>query len=287
MSFFPLKKLIKNKEPDFLIIHLITSLPLLLLILFNFKTKFILRISGNPRMNFFRRFLWKLASKKIFLITCPTKNTKDYIESLNIIDIKKIKILYDPIIELKKIINQKKQSLNLKDYFFSAGRLTKQKNFLFLCEAFKKIIEKDKNIKLLIAGDGEEKVKIENYIIQNNLKDNIKLIGYVKNIYPYFKQSKGFILSSLWEDPGFVLIEASICRVGVLSSNVGPGPVELIKDSHNGLLYESNNLGDFEKKFNIFKNYKDLRYLKLNNLLKAKKFTVFNHYRNFNLIISQ
>ena len=55
MSFFPLKKILKKNEPDYLIIHLITSLPLILLILFNFKTKFILRISGYPKMNFLRK----------------------------------------------------------------------------------------------------------------------------------------------------------------------------------------------------------------------------------------
>ena len=49
MSFFPLKKILKKNEPDYLIIHLITSLPLILLILFNFKTKFILESQGIQR----------------------------------------------------------------------------------------------------------------------------------------------------------------------------------------------------------------------------------------------
>ena len=43
----------KNKKPDFFIIHLITSLPLILLNLINTKTKMILRISGFPKLNFF------------------------------------------------------------------------------------------------------------------------------------------------------------------------------------------------------------------------------------------
>jgi hypothetical protein len=47
--FFPLKNLIKKEKPDFLIIHLITLLPLILLIFFKFETKVILRISGLPR----------------------------------------------------------------------------------------------------------------------------------------------------------------------------------------------------------------------------------------------
>ena len=86
LGFFPLKKtLIKNK-PEFLIIHLITSLPLFLLLFFKFETKFILRISGYPKMNFLRKFLWKITLKKTHLITCPTKNTLEYIKSLNLVD---------------------------------------------------------------------------------------------------------------------------------------------------------------------------------------------------------
>ena len=73
LSFFPLLRLLKNKKPDYLIIHLNTSLPLILLYLFNFKTKFILRISGKPRLNIFRKFLWKITSNKIYKVTTPTK----------------------------------------------------------------------------------------------------------------------------------------------------------------------------------------------------------------------
>ena len=55
-SFFFLKKIISKEKPDFLVIHLITSLPILLFNLFNFKTKLILRISGYPRLNFIRKY---------------------------------------------------------------------------------------------------------------------------------------------------------------------------------------------------------------------------------------
>ena len=106
-GFFPLRKVLKKDKPDFLLIHLITSLPLILLIFFKFETKFILRISGYPRMNFLRKFLWKIAFKKIYLITCPTNNTLNYIRDLNLVDPSKLKLLYDPIIRVKEI-NKKK-----------------------------------------------------------------------------------------------------------------------------------------------------------------------------------
>ena len=71
-SFFPLIKILKKEKPEFIIMHLITSLPIILNNLLKFKTKFILRISGYPKLNFFRKILWKNSSKNLFCVTSPT-----------------------------------------------------------------------------------------------------------------------------------------------------------------------------------------------------------------------
>ena len=109
LSFFPLKKIIEKEKPSFLIIHLITSLPLLIFYLYNYKdTKLILRISGFPRMGKLRIFLWRIFLKKIFLLTCPTQATYEYLLKLNIIDNRKITVLYDPIICVSEIFKKMK-----------------------------------------------------------------------------------------------------------------------------------------------------------------------------------
>jgi glycosyltransferase involved in cell wall biosynthesis len=287
LSFLPLKKLITNQKPDYLIVQLITSLPMILILLFKFRTKFILRISGLPRVGFFRKLLWKLALKKFHLVTCPTKATFDYIKNLKIIEDDKIKLLYDPIIEVNTINLQrrKKKSTEIEGYYLAAGRLTKQKNFLFLCKAFHKIVLKYPKLKLIIAGEGEDKKSILSYIEKNDLKKNIFLAGYVKNIFPLMSKAEAFILSSLWEDPGFVLIEAAFCRTLVLSSNCNTGPKEIIQNNINGILFESNNLESFIDKFEVLITKKDKQNLLLNNLISSKKFTQFNHYKNFKEIL--
>ena len=154
LSFLPLRKLLSEERPDYLIVQLITSLPMFLVLIFNFNTKFILRISGIPRVSFFRKLLWKIALKKFYLITCPTESTMQYIKSLNIVDDDKIKVLFDPIIEVKRIkseTNKKNNTISHNNYCLAVGRLTKQKNFIFLCKAFKKVVTKYPNAKLLIA----------------------------------------------------------------------------------------------------------------------------------------
>ena len=103
-SFFPLLLVLKKDKPEFIIMHLLTSLPIILNNFFNFQTKFILRISGFPKLNLFRKFLWKSSSKNLFKITCPTKDLLSYLKYENIFKNDKIHYLQDAIINIKNYI---------------------------------------------------------------------------------------------------------------------------------------------------------------------------------------
>ena len=154
-----------------------------------------------------------------------------------------------------------------------------------MCKAFHKIVLKSPNAKLLIAGDGEDKKIINSYIIQNKLEKNIIILGHVENVFPLMANAKLFILSSLWEDPGFVLVEALFCRTLVLTSNCKTGPAELIKDKKNGYVFESNNMESFINKFNELNLGQNNFKLKANGLRTVKKFTLFEHFISFKQII--
>ena len=124
-------------------------------------------------------------------------------------------------------------SKNIRNYnkrkkFLAIGRLTKQKNFSFLIECFEIIISKDNNITLTIAGEGEEKNKLIEMINSKNLEKNIKLVGFKKNVQKLYKDHDCFVLSSLWEDPGFVLVEAASNLIPVISSNCESGPKKFL-----------------------------------------------------------
>lgn len=292
LSFNSLRKFILNEKPEFFIVQLVTSLPLFLNLIYNFDTKIILRISGKPQMNLIRYLFWKIALKKIYKITFPTLESLEYFKNLKITDNEKLFLLYDPVFLIKDLIKKKKEpidiDLNLKkdDYFLSIGRLTKQKNFIFLIKCFSKIIKENTNIKLVIIGVGEEKNKIISYIKASKLEKNILLLGYQNNVYKFINNCKAFILSSLWEDPGFVLIEAMATNCLVLSSDCPNGPKEIIEDK-NGLLFKSNSANDFFLKFNklLNLNHKEKKNFKVNAKKKIKIFSIFYHYKKFEKII--
>ena len=290
ISFLPLLKLIKEKKPDYFIIHLITPVPLIINFLFNFNCKFILRISGYPKLKKLRLLFWKLVLKKIYYITCPTTSTKKLLISLKLADKKKISVLYDPIIcskDISKELNLDNKKIEFKNFFLSVGRLTKQKNFLFLVDAFKEF-NQGKNYKLLILGDGEQKEKIQNFIKLNNLEKTIFLLGYKKNVFKFYKNSKCFILSSLWEDPGFVLVEAAYMNTPIISSDCQNGPKEFLNNGEGGILYNSNNKKSLINSLLNFENLskEQVKNFKINSKKSSKKFLIFNHYKTLANILN-
>ncbi len=284
-NFFKLINLINNKKPDYLIIHLITSLPIFLSLFFNKKTKIILRISGYPKMNVLRKFFWKIFSKKIFAITCPTHKTKEFIISQNIFEKKKLFTLRDPIVNMKEFAYKKKEILNFKDlkkdnYILSIGRLTKQKNFSLLINSFNEIIKTNQNLKLVILGEGEDEIKLKKLVKKLNITNHVYFAGFQKNVYKFLINAKCFVLSSLWEDPGFVLIEAIISNTQVIASDCPNGPREIL--SQEKFLFQNNNQNDLNKK--ILSNFTLNESQKKNNMVYLKKrikeYTRFNHYKN-------
>tara|TARA_X000000950_G_scaffold218264_1_gene262724 strand:- start:1479 stop:2633 length:1155 start_codon:yes stop_codon:yes gene_type:complete len=294
ISFIPLLLLIKKIKPDYLIIHLITSLPLFLLNFFKLKTQVILRISGFPKMNLLRKKLWTKSQNKIFKITCPTEQLKNDLKTKNIFKDEKMETLFDAIINIKDLI-QKKNKINFKDsgkiqknFFLSAGRFTRQKNFIYLIREFGKFLKLYPDEKLFIVGKGELKKKMQDEIIKLNLSNYIKLQNYTENIYHIMKNSKCFILPSLWEEVGFVMVEASFCNNFIISSNCKNGPEEFLDNGSGGLIFNSNEKNELCKKLIEFKKLNDATILKKKILAKKKcsNFTMFNHYKKLNYILN-
>ena len=79
----------------------------------------------------------------------------------------------------------------------------------------------------------------------------------MKNVYKYFSKGEVFILSSLWEEVGFVMVEAALSNLFIISSNCPNGPSEFLNNGKNGILYENNKLGELEKSLNLFCSLKN------------------------------
>ena len=286
-----MERLLKKDQPDYLIAHLIVSLPLIVVTLFKSNTKLVIRISGLPRLNIFRKVYWKFFGKNVYKVTCPTIATLEKLKLLNIFDQKKLHLLHDPVISPKTIVYKKNEPIEPKyvnkKIIVAIGRLTKQKNFSLLLHSFALIKKKYSDYHLLILGSGEEENKLKRIILNLDISNDVHLLGFEENPYKYLNKAECFILSSLWEDPGFVLLEAAYLNIPIIASNCPNGPEEILQNGSGGFLFKNNNQNELIEAFDKFSQVSktDLKTKKIIAKKYSKKFTKFIHYKKFKKII--
>jgi glycosyltransferase involved in cell wall biosynthesis len=117
----------------------------------------------------------------------------------------------------------------------AAGRLTAQKDFPTLIHAFDKV-RKTHPARLLILGEGEDRLSLEALIRHLGLQEIVQLPGFISNPYPYMAQAYLFVLSSRWEGLPGVLIEAMFCGTRLIATDCPSGPKEILQNGRYGSL---------------------------------------------------
>jgi len=293
LSIFKLKRFLQLNKSGILIIHLLTSLPILVVSIFNLDIKLVLRISGRLKKNFVRNIIWRIGKNKIKYITCPSEETRNDIIKLNIFNELKVVTLYDPVIEPKKINKLKREKIENKNfldkkYILGIGRLTNQKNFSELIKSFKIISKKNSDYLLIILGEGEQRNELINQVKLLNLENKVYLLGFKQNVYKYLNHANVFISSSKYEDPGASIIQAIYCNKFVISSNCKNGPSEILNGGKGGILYDPMN-ENIEESFEKFLKLDDVAKKKyiINAKKNILKYSLFRHYKTLIKIINK
>jgi glycosyltransferase involved in cell wall biosynthesis len=120
----------------------------------------------------------------------------------------------------------------------ACGRLVEQKGFNILVEAMSNVTD---DIKLILIGEGEKRAELENQIKQLQLDTRIELVGYKRNPFCYMSKADAFIMPSLWEGFGIILVEALAVGIPVISSDCPSGPRMILKDGECGILVPTGN----------------------------------------------
>ena len=164
----------------------------------------------------------------------------------------------------QKDINDLRKSLRLdkKDFvLLFVGRLAEEKNIEFLLNCQKELIKKNKNIKLIIVGDGPDKDKYEEYSKELGIDKNVIFTGKAKwtDIPYYYHVSNLFVTASKTETQGLTVIEA-------MASNLCPVCMRdeafqsMVTDNLNGVFFETEE--EYIKQIErLYKNKKELERL--------------------------
>jgi glycosyltransferase involved in cell wall biosynthesis len=155
----------------------------------------------------------------------------------------KIRVVYNGI-DIRKVSSLgdtdiiKRYGIHKEDFvILYLGRLHPKKCPEDVVKAFPKIVQKVPNAKLVIAGKGSEKAKLEKLVKKLKLQDKVVFTGFVSENekWSLLKRCDVFVLPSIVEAFGIALIEAMACGKPVIATNVGPFP-EIIRDGETGIL---------------------------------------------------
>ena len=114
--------------------------------------------------------------------------------------------------------------------FLAVGRFSRQhKGFDLLIKAFHIFVQKDKEWKLDIVGEGVEESLYKELIQNYHLENRIFIHPFTNNIQEYYSKAQVYVLSSRWEGFGLVLVEAMAHGLPIISSDL-PTSKEIMGD---------------------------------------------------------
>ncbi len=155
-----------------------------------------------------------------------------------------VKVLYNPIDNneiLKKALSDSgckmmmKKGINL----VTVGRLEMQKGYDRLINVLARIKSEGIPFNLKILGDGSQRRDLEAMIKEKSLENEIELLGFNNNPYPYIKNADLFVCSSRSEGYSTVITESLILETPVFTTECS-GMRELLKDGRLGMIVKNN-----------------------------------------------
>ena len=136
-----------------------------------------------------------------------------------------------------KITREKKRNeLGITDdtvLFGAVGMLTEIKNHQFMIEILRKLKEQKNNVKLLILGEGEERVNLEKLADEYGLNDDVVLYGVTKDVEEWLSAFDIYLMTSLTEGLPISAVEAQANGLPCLLSDHIPIDVDITPDVHH------------------------------------------------------
>ena len=170
---------------------------------------------------------------------------------------------------------QRELGISVEDFIIgNVARLETRKGHKFLIDAFKNVVEKQKNshVKLLIIGEGNKRKILESYVKELNLEIKVIFTGYREDVEELMAMMDIFVLTSLREGLPRVLVQAAAVGIPSVAFNVDGVP-EIIRDDYNGFLVRVGDVEQLAKRIIQYIDHKELLVLHGKNgreLIKGK-----------------
>lgn len=234
-----LRRTLKRIRPD-LIISFLTKINVISLMATT-GTRFPVIVSerNNPekqKANPLWRWALGLLYRRAGVIVCQTVASVRCIPAHSR---DRVVVIPNPVARARYCAGQSTPALPMK--LLAVGRLTSQKGFDLLVDAYAKIADRFPDWQLDIWGDGPEREALATRISQSQLEGKVHLRGLSTEPGSWVAAGHAFILSSRFEGFPNVLGEAMAAGMPVIATDCDFGPSELIRDGETGILVEPEN----------------------------------------------
>lgn len=187
--------------------------------------------------SFIRKQLIRFSSIRADKTVCISKNVEYDMRNFFKIKEKKLCTIYN-LVDIKSLLTIEEDytfDKEFSDYFniVTMGRLTYQKGQWNLIYAIKDIVVQYPKVRLYILGDGELKNELEELVKKLELEEHVFFLGFISNAHKFLRQCDLFVLTSLFEGLGNVLLEAMALGLPVISTDCKSGPREIIAPNSN------------------------------------------------------
>ena len=278
MGSFSLIRFLKLEKPDVINFHFLDDVSFYIWFSrFFYKTPLIVNVHGNDlhvfsNKSIYRFFISRLLSESDRIVVNSQYMMNDLLNLFNLAK-SKVSIIPNGIdFEYIKKLNSKRYIEN--EYIFFVGRFVHKKGLDVLINAFNEI--KNKKIKLVIEGKGEERDNITKLIDDLDLSDRVILSGGKFSEEEKFMYMKGALIGvmpSRVEPFGIVALEYLSCQTPLIASKTG-GLIDLLKDKENCLFFNNEDIEDLKTKIENLIRDKELREeLSKNGLNLAANYT--------------
>lgn len=248
-NFIKLARIIDDNEIDVIHFHWTKDMPVAVLAKLVSKRKPKLVQTRNMRMtrfkdDFYHRFLYK----RVNMMLPVTYQVKEQIERFVPADIRpKVEVLYMGA-EIPSLMRDTEkehlcESIGLDNVFVAGmvGRIEEAKGQHLLLEAIKRLNESGRPAKALIVGHAMDEDYLES--LKKYYCDYAIFTGFTREAQKFMQLCDVVVLGTKNETFGLVIIEAMMCQICVIASDSG-GPLEIIDDEQNGLLFRTNQIDD-------------------------------------------
>lgn len=268
-NYFQLKKIIQTEQPHLLHGQIWNPMAgkYLFLLKKTFKTPLIITEHDPFPLSFPKVIYKQWANKLADQIICVSQANQKLLSEIYP-DLKnKITVVYNGIEATNyKISPAQKAMIRTQIFqlspnsktkiFFSAGTLHTRKGYHVLLNALAKIREKFSNFKLVIAGSGPEQINLENLSKNLNLHQHLLLLGQRSDINDLMQSADLFILPSLKEAFGLVILEAMQANLPIIASKIGGIP-EILSNDYP-YLTEADNPAQLAEKIQKYLNHPEI-----------------------------